>query len=131
MILVIGGASQGKLEFVRSTWDIASANITDGGTCSFEEAFQRPVLDHLHLLIRRLQEAGHDVRRFVTDGIGQHPDMILICDELSSAVVPVLKDDREMQEVTGRVLCTAAQKAAKVYRVFYSVPVLIKGEEHE
>ncbi|AFV01776.1 hypothetical protein UNSWDHB_2860 [Dehalobacter sp. UNSWDHB] len=131
MILVIGGGSQGKLEFVRSRWDIASANITDGGTCTFEEAFQHPVLDHLHLLIRRLQEAGLDARKFIADGIEQHPDMILICDELSSAVVPVLKDDREMQETTGRILCAAAQKAAKVYRVFCSIPVLIKGEEHE
>jgi len=127
MILIIGGNSQGKLKFAKELLSIGDDLVTDGGTCEFDRAFDRPVLNHLHLLIRRMKQQGLDVYGIVRQGIERNPEITIICDELGLGVVPVNCEERELQELTGRIQCELAQKAAQVYRVHCSIPVKIKG----
>lgn len=131
MILIIGGNSQGKLEFAQSLLNVQDTDITDGSCCPFADAFHRPVLNHLHLLIKRLRQEGLDHLSFVLEGIENNKNITVICDELSTGVIPIKREDREIQEQIGRLQCEIAQRAEKVYRVYCSIPVLIKGIENE
>jgi adenosylcobinamide kinase/adenosylcobinamide-phosphate guanylyltransferase len=131
MIFILGGNSQGKLDFARSLLRFPAENVTDGENCGLTEAFDKPVLNKLHLLIKRLLESGTDPWETIRAGIERNPDMTIICDELSCGVVPVGKEERELQEKVGRIQCEIAKRAEKVYRVFCSLPVLLKGKEDE
>ena len=69
MILIIGGNSQGKLQFAQEMLQIENEMISDGGTCQLEEAFEKPLLNNLHLLISRLKQQGLDPYSFIEQGL--------------------------------------------------------------
>jgi len=132
MILIIGGRAQGKRTFARKLLGRSETDIADGGSVGFEEAFSRPILNDLHLLIKRLREAGYDPLDFVAKALAEKeaenkmPEA-LICEEVANAVIPLAAEDRELQEQIGRVQCFLAGKAESVYRVYCAIPVPIKG----
>ena len=128
MIFIIGGSSQGELDFARELLNVENESITDGAVCDFRDGFTKPVLNNLHFLIKRLLEAGEDAGTFIRQGLDMNPDITIICDELSTGVIPIAKEDRELQELVGRIQCLIAKRSEKVYRVHCSIPVLIKGE---
>ncbi|UWG95486.1 bifunctional adenosylcobinamide kinase/adenosylcobinamide-phosphate guanylyltransferase [Dehalobacter sp. DCM] len=128
MILIIGGNSQGKLACALRLLPIQADDISDGEVCRIEEAFQRKVINHFHHLVKRLRESGIDPQPFIMEGIAKNPAIVVISDELSSAVVPIVRESRELQEAVGRILCQLAQQADRVYRVFCGIPSCIKGD---
>lgn len=132
MNFIIGGNSQGKLEFAltllsENTSAISAADtVADGAVIAWADAFSRPVLDRLHLLIKRLVDHGIDPYEFVERGLAANPSITVICDELSTGVIPIAKQDRQLQETVGRIQCLIAGRARNVYRVYCGIPVLIK-----
>ena len=48
MRLVIGGAFQGKKDYVKQTFHLEDAEMTDGATASYEDIFHCPCLYHFH-----------------------------------------------------------------------------------
>jgi hypothetical protein len=128
VILIIGGNSQGKRDFVKKNLGVQDENISDGWNCPLQDAFNKPVLDHLHVLIKRAKEDGRDPLLYIQEGLDYNPKITLICDELGTGVIPIRKEERDLQESVGRILCLIAKRAEKVYRVYCSIPVLIKGD---
>jgi len=128
MMLVIGGNSQGKLDYVKNILNMTDDQINDGEFCVLEEAFQKPVLNKLHLLVKRLMEADLDMMDVVVKGLEKNPAITVICDEIGCGIVPMKKVDREWREQVGRIQCIVAKKADIVCRVYCSLPVMIKGE---
>ena len=112
MILIIGGAYQGKLEFAKET-----LGITDGDvyTChSGEIDFSRRCIDQIETFA-----AHHE------DPIGyfeahrdQWQDSILILQDLSCGVVPMGADTRAWRQRTGRLSQYLAREASRVSRIF-------------
>ncbi|MBF0441256.1 MAG: bifunctional adenosylcobinamide kinase/adenosylcobinamide-phosphate guanylyltransferase [Oligoflexales bacterium] len=127
MIFIVGGNSQGKLDFALSLLGIGKDDVSDGGSCDFPSAFEKPVLDKLHLLVGRLVRSGVDPLEFALRGILVNPGITVICDEIGSGIVPVGKEDRQLRETVGTVQCELARRADRVYRVYCSIPTLIKG----
>lgn len=127
MIFIIGGNSQGKLQFVMDYYSLSEDQVTDGENCILSEAFNKPLLDKLHILIKRLITAGIEPSDFVMKGIDENPRITIICDELGCGVIPLDKGERAFREVVGRIQCEIAKQADKVFRVYCGIPTLIKG----
>ena len=91
MVLIVGGAAQGKLAFARRELGVTvwSDGIIDKENCLY----------NLHRALR------------------DQPDGVVICDEVGCGVVPLDREDRAWREKVGRVCCRLAEKAAAVYRV--------------
>ena len=53
-------------------------------------------------------------------------DKIIICDEISSGIVPLKKEDRMWREETGRCLQYLSKESSCVYRIFCGIPTIIK-----
>ena len=51
---------------------------------------------------------------------------IIICDDISSGIVPLKKEDRIWREETGKCLQYLSKESSKVYRVFCGIPSVIK-----
>lgn len=140
MKLIIGGYAQNKLSYVKSRLaeeGRASVILDESSADAFlsDPSGSRTakgsavVVDHLHLIIRATgnRDAAealiHTLERICADS---HSELILICDELGCGVVPVLREDRNWREDTGRILCDLAARAESVERIICGIPVRIR-----
>ena len=125
MRLVIGGASQGKLDYVLGKYGLEEKDVMDGNTndmvelnhkvfYAFETWFKR------QLKIGRVPEDAADAL------LSSLPELIVICDEVGSGIVPVDPFEREFRERLGRYLIKLASKSQSVERVFCGIGQKIK-----
>ena len=116
MVLIVGGAAQGKLAFARRELGVTvwSDGIIDKENCLY----------NLHRALRDQPEAETLLERWLTD----HPDGVVICDEVGCGVVPVDPAQRARREQVGRLCCRLAKRAERVERIFCGLPMVLKGE---
>ena len=114
MILIIGGAGQGKLDYVLQKTGYGPAQVAR----TPEEARTRPVFAGLEDW-PELDEAAL---------LEANPDVILICDEVGCGVVPVEPAQRARREAVGRLCCRLEERAERVERIFCGLPMVLKGE---
>ena len=114
MILVIGGAGQGKLDYVLQKTGYTPDQVAH----TPEEAETRPVFGGL--------EGWPDLNEEAL--LAVNPDIILICDEVGCGVVPVEREQRAWREQVGRLCCRLAARAERVERIFCGLPMVLKGE---
>ena len=155
MELYIGGMSQGKLKLVcdKIKMEEDSNQICDGADCSLEDLFTSPVINHLHLFIRRLfieepqtegglpvldlnfclapeemdkTDPAHLAEVVVQKLMDKNPGAIIICNEIGYGIVPMDKTDRLYRETVGRSLCRLAAYSERVVRVVCGLGMKIK-----
>ena len=119
MILIFGGAYNGKLEFVKEKYDIDKEDIF---LCSDEHLkFDKKVLCGLHIFTRACVLKNINSRKVLEDNINSLKDKIIICDEINSGIVPMEKLDRAWREETGRALQFLTKHSSSVYRIFFGL----------
>lgn len=128
MILVIGGAAQGKLAVARRLCEQPSPILLDGETADSADlsADSVEIFTHLHRWVRRRVEAGQPVDDFLP--LVRHRQLVVICDEIGCGVIPLAPLEREWREQTGRLCCQLAAEAETVIRVSAGIPLILKGE---
>ena len=99
MVLIVGGAAQGKLDFAREKLDVTtwSDGVLGPESC-------------VRSLHRAPREALAAWRR-------EHPEGVLLGDEVGCGVTPLDRGEREWRELVGRICCELAERAQAVYRV--------------
>ena len=126
MILVIGGAYQGKLEYVKERFHIQSDDIFNGESDSYETLVHKKVILNFHCLMKRYlldNMNGFDEINKIMD---INPELIIITDEIGYGIVPLDPFERRYREETGRVCCSLAKEAQEVIRVLCGIPTKIK-----
>ena len=113
IILITGGAWQGKSEFARRL----AEELPDSSWT---------ILEDLHLRIAELLREKKDPYTGIGQWIAEYSHLILTANELGCGVVPVDASDREWREVTGRICCKLAEEAVAVYRVTCGIPMKLK-----
>ena len=131
MILVIGGFAQGKLHYVKQRYvhceDGREVTVLDGtlelpaGTGALQV-----IVNHLHRYIREQLQQGTDPEVMIENFCKEHPDCILICDEIGNGIVPMEAEERTYRERTGRILEQLAAQADEVVRVVCGIGQKIK-----
>lgn len=123
MILVIGGAYQGKEAYVRNQLLKESAGMC--GECEIINAY--------HLKIKEQMKAGEEpleAAKALLEAVEGQPEggrtLVVICDEVGCGVVPMDAFERAWREKVGRVCCYFAKEAAQVIRVVCGVGNRIK-----
>ena len=120
MILIIGGAYQGKLDYARETFGVRDGDIhiCDAGEIDFSRR-----------CVYRIEEFtyGHP------DPIAyfqQHRDLwqnsILILQDIFSGVVPIDGEARAWRQKTGRLSQYLSREAAQVIRIFCGLEQRLK-----
>ena len=133
MILVIGGAYQGKLRYVKNEYGVEDAEIFDGSTilsesgeallnaAEIEAGLQKRVVYQYEVYVEWCLKNGREPKADFSE------EQIVISDELFSGVVPMEKELRLLRETLGKTLTKTAISAEKVVRVFCGIPKTIKG----
>ena len=112
MMLIIGGAGQGKLDYALEKTGYGMEQVAR----TPEEARARPIFAGLEQW-PELDES---------ELLAANPDVILICDEVGCGVVPMDPADRAWRERVGRACCRLAERASAVYRVTCGLGVRLK-----
>lgn len=111
MILVIGGAFQGKTAYVQNRF---------GDTVTVINNYQERIRSQLQEGLEPLAEAEELLRE------RQGQQLVLISDEVGYGLVPVDAFERKWREAVGRVNCYLAQRAEEVVRVVCGIETRIK-----
>lgn len=146
MILITGGAYQGKLEFAEKLYtekrheteklcletEIGSipeksvgkehlqretAVIIDGEQAIPEHLKQAHIITRFHLWIRALLKEEQNPYLIIEELLKENPDVMITLTQLGCGVVPIEKFDRNYREVVGRIGCMLAERAEEVYLV--------------
>ena len=124
MEVYFGGAYQGKLDYVLAV--SKAKRVIDGAVCSVEEAENAQVLNHMHLLVKRYLKAGKNTEKLIDELYAYNKNIILICDEVGSGIVPIEREDRVYREAVGRLLCEAVKKSERVERIICGIGQCLK-----
>lgn len=125
MVLVFGGAYSGKLEFVKEQFKATDEDIF---YCSDSKIdYSKKVISGLHKFTYSNVLSEKNSLEYIKENINLFKDKIIICDEISSGIVPLKKEDRIWREETGRCLQFLSKEASSVYRIFCGIPTIIKG----
>lgn len=124
MILVTGGAYQGKLDCAKRL--APGLPWTDGAQCALEEIETCRAVDHFHLYVRRWMQAGKSARELACLIAEKNKDMMIVCDEVGCGLVPVDASEREYREAVGRIMTELSGYAKEVYRVTCGICTRLK-----
>lgn len=131
MILIIGGFAQGKLHYVKQNYvhceDGQEVAVLDGTLeLPTETGALQVIVNHLHRYIWEQLRQGPDPEGMIENFGKEHPDCILICDEIGNGIVPMEAEERTYRERTGRILEQLAAQADEVVRVVCGIGQKIK-----
>jgi len=127
MVFVIGGAYQGKLDHARANLAEPGAKVFICDDRTLEIDWSCRVIDKIHLLIWARQQAGLDPLAYLSQHQSQLLEKIVICDDLSSGVVPIDRETRLWREQVGRCSVLLAREAARVVRIFCGLATDLKA----
>lgn len=132
MKLVIGGYSQGKMEYVlkdgvREDYCIFDGTLPDADSQhDVIEQEKTVIVNHLHAWVKTRLLQGGEPEEEVQLFLENTPECIIICDEIGNGIVPVDAFERDYRERTGRMLVMLAGQAHEVVRVICGIGQKIK-----
>ncbi len=121
MILIFGGAYQGKLEYAKEHWKFSDDDVF---RCeeNLEIDLSKKVIAGLEKYIYACVLEGAEpkdvLKTYEEPGSNQLADKIFIVDDVSQGVVPIEADRRAWREAVGRTLLWLGKESDEVHRVF-------------
>lgn len=124
MILIIGGAYQGKLDFAKEAFCLTPEDIF---TCTGTEIdFSKRCVNGLEEFCYACIGQNIDPMEYIQSHREDWRDSILICNDLSSGVVPIDPVQRQWRHTTGRLCQYLAGEASQVSRIFCGLEQRLK-----
>lgn len=123
---VIGGAYQGKLDFVLAKQNTLATQVYTCSADSVEIDWHLPVIDKIHMLFWAQQQKGIDSQKYIAEHRAELQDHWIICDDLSAGIVPIDSETRAWRETVGRCSVYLATQAEEVYRIFCGLATQLK-----
>lgn len=130
LILVIGGAYNGKLGFVKDKFNIEEEDIfiINDDLNDIYIDYSKKVINAFQKFTYKLSLKNIDALDFILENRESFKDKIIICDDISQGIVPLKKEERFWRENTGKCLQYISNNSNIVYRVFCGIPMVIKDE---
>lgn len=135
MKVIIGGVAQGKLEVAKRcvmsvdselTKENKEVVIVDESYNLIEELYSATIINHFHLIVKRILQENKEPESVFEEIIERNPDVCIVSTEIGYGIVPMDSFEREYRERTGRICCKIAGKADEVYRVICGIVTRIK-----
>ena len=126
MILIFGGAYQGKLAYALERFGLTENDVYRCGAGSGMPQ-NKKIIYEIDKWIYDLVEAGADVQNAVRQCIESNPGAIVICNDVTCGVVPTEAAARKWREAVGKSLAELSKVSDEVVRLFCGIPTQIKG----
>ena len=126
MILIYGGAYNGKNEFVKKKYNLENKDLFYCNNSNLD--FSYKVIMGLHMFIKDCVLKKIDTLDIIKENLDILQDKIIVCDEIGSGIVPLNREDRLWREECGKVLQFLSQNSNKVCRIFFGLEEVLKDE---
>jgi len=124
MILIIGGAYQGKLDFAMRHFGIGDSDVF---SCTGTQIdFSKPCIVNLEEFVRHCLQQGVESVDYFRGHRALWQQSILICRDISCGVVPMEREERQWRQATGRLCQYLAGEAEQVSRIFCGLEQRLK-----
>lgn len=124
MILIIGGAYQGKLDYAKAAFGLTPEDVY---TCTGVEIdFSKRCIDALEKFCYTCIRQGMDPVAYFQANKEAWQNSVLICRDLSSGVVPIDPVQRQWRHTTGQLCQYLAGEASQVSRIFCGLEQRLK-----
>ncbi len=126
MILVIGGAYQGKIDYVKDEFNLQEEEIY---FCSYEDIninFNKNVIANLDKFILAMIKNNKEPIIYIKDNIEKFKDKIITCEDISCGIVPLEYEMRLLRDSIGHCLSILSKNSDKVVRLFCGIPMDLK-----
>lgn len=124
MILILGGAYQGKLDFAKTAFHLLPHDIF---TCHNAEIdFSKRCIDHLEEFTLACIRNGVDPIAYLQSHREDWRESIFLCEDIFCGVVPMDAQLREWRQSTGRLCQYLSHEAAQVSRIFCGLEQRLK-----
>ena len=146
MILVFGGAYQGKKDFVIKELGIKEEEILDISEIAKDipdknehdlvyslEAFLAESIKTAKCVygfdsfVRVMTVGGRSIEKWIEENGANLKDCVIVMQDVSQGLVPMDYQEREFREENGRAMVKLAEIAEKVYRVFCGIGNMVKS----
>jgi adenosyl cobinamide kinase/adenosyl cobinamide phosphate guanylyltransferase len=125
MILIYGGAYQGKLDYALERYN-ADASVYQCNENEIRIDFSKDIINSLHCLILAQLRNNIEPCQFINENKELLKPKIIICNDISCGIVPVDTEIRLWRETVGRTLTILAKHADEVVRIFCGLGTKIK-----
>ena len=123
MILVFGGAYQGKTDYAKKELGARTVcDVSDGGGPDFT----KQLITGLDAFALECVRKGTDPVEYFKARKEQWAGCVLVAADISQGVVPIDPELRAAREANGRLLIYLAKEAEQVHRVFCGIGKRIK-----
>lgn len=126
MVLIFGGAYQGKLEYALKEYGIQEKEVYHCDMETMVINFDKKVIYNLERFVLACVKEDVNAMECLADNIEKLHDKVIICDDISQGVVPVDRTERAWREMTGRCMTYLGQEADEVIRVFCGIANQVK-----
>lgn len=124
MVLVIGGAYQGKLDYAKSAFGITDREVYTCTNVNID--FSRRCIYAIEEFTLACVHSGFDAVQYFETCHDEWQDSILICQDITCGVVPLGRDMRTWRDVTGKLCQYLAGEAKQVSRIFCGLEQKLK-----
>jgi len=131
MILIFGGAYQGKLAYAFKKYGLDERSVYRCSVDDTEMPRDKEIIYEIDKWVLALIRAGYNgekLRGKLTD-FEEYvcgSDAVIICNDISCGVVPVDSHFRLWREAVGRMLAVLSENSERVVRLFCGIPTIIK-----
>ncbi|SHJ58814.1 bifunctional adenosylcobinamide kinase/adenosylcobinamide-phosphate guanylyltransferase [Hespellia stercorisuis] len=127
MELYIGGYAQGKQEYVRSKKSGQDVEIVPDLHLWFRQLLvEEAEIKATEIKAAAAKAAEVKAEQVVLTYCEEHPDCVLICDEIGNGIVPMDQTERAYRERLGRLLIELAKRADRVERIICGIGQRLK-----
>ncbi len=134
MILIFGGAFQGKLEYAKNNYNIKTIHDCGAGVspeagdgfAGTEPDFGKDAVCALEKFVLRCVREGREAADFFKENKEKWQDKVLILTDVSQGIVPMDAELRAFREMNGRLMLYLAGEADEVIRVFCGIGKKVK-----
>ena len=126
MILVFGGAYQGKLDFAVNLNDGKAEDVARLNESEQIIDFSKTVIYGLEDFVLGCTKAGIEAKEYLMQHEDEFANCIFVGTDVSQGLVPMDATERAFREMIGRTMLYLAARADSVYRVFCGLGTKIK-----
>ena len=126
MVLIFGGAYQGKLAYAMDRFNLTESDVYQCRSDDVDMPENGKLIYEIDKWILALVEKDIDTGKTMQQFVAANGDKIVICNDISCGVVPIVPVLRKWREAVGRSLTMLSSVSDEVIRLFCAIPARVK-----
>lgn len=124
MILILGGAYQGKLDFAKAKFHLNDADVFSCTDQSID--LSKPCIYGLETFVYHCLLQEIDPVEYIKANRSRLDSTVFICQDIFCGVVPMERQLRLWRDATGKLCQYLSREASEVYRIYCGLEQRLK-----